>query len=355
MNKPLVSVVMVVRNVDRFVAESIDSVLGQTFKNFEFIILDFGSTDKSKAIVSNYAARDSRIRMHEIPNCGLAVARNASCALARGQYIAMVDADDVCLPDRLLWQIEFMERHPGVGLLGGAMQWIDAKGRFLFINGGPTEDHEIRSALAFRNPFGQNAVMIRRDTFTFVGGYRAVFAQTEDYDLWLRISEHFQCANLKQVVVKYRVHPNQESFRKRRQQTLCFLAAQVSALFRGKGKPDPLESVQEITPALLMKLGVSEGRQQTAIASDLSNWIRNMRLAGEYSVALQAAVEFLRSSDLEQADGRPIADLWLAAAWLYWKRKQFLNSLFALGHAVMARPVVVGRPLKLLLRRFELE
>jgi hypothetical protein len=349
MNKPLVSVVMVVCNVDRFLAESIESVLAQTFSDFEFIIVDFGSTDQSKAIISSYAARDSRIRMHEIPNCGLAVARNASCALARGQYIAIADADDVCLPERLLWQIEFMEKHPGVGLLGGAMEWIDAKGRRLFVNGGPTEDHEIRSALAFRNPFGQNAVMIRRDTFTFVGGYRTVFAQAEDYDLWLRISEHFQCANLKQVVVKYRVHPNQESFRRRRQQTLCKLAAQVSALSRGNGKPDPLESVQEITPALLMGLGVPQARQQTALASDFYDWIRNMCLAGEYSVALQAAVEILRSSDLERANGRPIANLWLTAAWLYWKRREFLNSLFALARAVMIRPVVVGRPLKQLL------
>jgi glycosyltransferase involved in cell wall biosynthesis len=346
MNKPLVSVVMVVCNVDRFLGEAVESILGQTFTDFEFIILDFGSTDRSKAIASGYAAQDSRIKLHEIPNCGLAKARNAACALARGQYIAILDADDVSLPDRLQRQFEFMEDNPEVGLLGGAIQWVDARGGSLFLTGVPSEDHEIRSALAFCNPFCQSAVMFRRGAFTSVGGYRKVFAQAEDYDLWLRISEHFRCANLKQVIVRYRIHPNQESFRKRAQQTLSVLAARASALLRKNGKPDPLNSAQEISSALLVGLGVPEGTQQTALASDWYDWIRNMRLAGEYSVALQAAVEILRSPDVERANRRPIANLWLAAAWLYWKRKEHLNSLFALGRAVMTRPVVVGRPLK---------
>ncbi len=100
---------MVMCNVDRFLAESIESILGQTFRDFEFIIVDFGSTDKSKAIASSYATKDSRIRFHEIPNCGLAEARNVSCSLARGRYIAIMDADDVSVPDRLMLQIEVHE------------------------------------------------------------------------------------------------------------------------------------------------------------------------------------------------------------------------------------------------------
>src|SRR5579872_1875194 len=120
MSEPLVSVVMVVCNVERFLAEAIESVLGQTFHAFEFIIVDFGSTDKSQGIASSYAAKDARIRLHQIPHCGLAEARNAGCFLARARYIAIQDADDTSLPDRLLWQTDFMEKHAGVGLLGGA-------------------------------------------------------------------------------------------------------------------------------------------------------------------------------------------------------------------------------------------
>lgn len=353
MDKPEVSVVMVVCNVDRFLAEAIESILGQTFKDFEFIVVDFGSSDKSKTIVSNYAARDSRIRFYEIPHCGLAEARNAGCFLAQGRYIAIMDADDVSLPDRLLWEVDFMQKHPEVGVLGGAKEWVDAAARRLFVNGDPIEDHEIRSALALRCAFCQPTVLIRKEAFVFVGGYRPAFAPAEDYDLWLRIAEHFRLANLKQVVLRYRIHPHQVSFRRRKQQTLSVLAAQVSAASRNGGNLDSLQGVEEITPALLTGLGVSEARQQTALASDCQNWIRNMYLAGEYSVALGATIEILQSPDVTNAGGREIADLWLAAAWLHWKQKRFLNSLLALAHAVRTRPALVARPLKQLLARLE--
>jgi glycosyltransferase involved in cell wall biosynthesis len=215
-DSPLVSVVMVVCDVERYLSEAIESILNQTFREFEFIILDFGSTDSSKSIASDYAARDSRVRLHDIPHCGLAEARNASCLLAKGRYIAIQDADDISLPDRLMREVEFMEEHPEVGLLGGTSEWVDAETKPLWIHQVPTEDSEIRIALLTCCPFIQTSVMIRGEAFSRVGGYRAPFAPSEDYDLWLRISEHFQCANLKQVVVKYRIHPYQLSLLHRR-------------------------------------------------------------------------------------------------------------------------------------------
>ncbi len=353
MSKPLISVVMVVCNVDRFLAESIESILGQSFSDFEFIIVDFGSTDNSKAIISDYAARDMRIKLHEIPHCGLAEARNAGCFLAQGEYIAIMDADDVSLPERLAWEVEFMQKHPEVGVLGGAKEWVDAKGQHLFTNGDPTEDGEIRAALPIRCTFCQPTVLLRSDAFAIVNGYRAAFAPAEDYDLWLRISEQFQCANLKQVVLKYRIHPYQVSFRKRKQQTLSVLAAQVSSTSRMSGAPDPLNGVEEITPALLTQLGVSADRQQTAFASDCRDWIRNMCLAGEHLIALKTAIEILESSDVDFAERRQIADLWLTAAGLYWKQKGFLKSVVAVAHALRTRPVLAVRPLRQLLERFE--
>jgi hypothetical protein len=264
-----------------------------------------------------------------------------------------MDADDVSLPERLMWEMEFMEKHPEVGILGGAKEWVDAAGRRLFVNGDPIEDHEIRTALAVRCAFCQPTVLVRREAFALVGGYRPVFAPAEDYDLWLRIAEHFRLANLKQMVLRYRIHPHQVSFRTRKQQTLSVLAAQVSAASRKSGNLDPLYGVGEITPALLTGLGVSEARQQTALAWECRNWIRNMYLAGEYSVALGAAVEILHSPDVTSAEARLIADLWLAAAWLHWKQKRFFNSLLAVAHALKLRPVLVVRPLKQLLERLQ--
>ena len=142
MNKPVVSVVMIVCNVERFLAEAIQSILDQTFREFEFLVVDFGSTDKSKSIVSSFAVKDERIKLFEIANCGLAEARNAGCFLAQGRYIAMIDADDISLPERLQWQVEFMEKHPEVGLLGGAREVFDSNGRNLFTWSDPTEDDD---------------------------------------------------------------------------------------------------------------------------------------------------------------------------------------------------------------------
>lgn len=351
MNEPLVSVVMVTRNADRFLAESIDSILGQSFRDFEFIIVDFGSTDKTKAIVSGYAARDSRIRLHEVPNCGLSEARNAGCLLARGKYIAIMDADDISVPNRLTLEVDFMEKHPRVGVLGGVTECIDAAGRTLDLQSHnfPSEDHEIRKALAVRCPFCQPTVLIRKEAFILVGGYRAVFAQAEDYDLWLRIAEHFQCANLTEVVLKYRIHPYQVSMHRRRQQTLCALAARVSQSSRQKKLADPLDSAEEITDDKLCEWGISRAVQQRHVVSDWQQWIRVMCAAREYVVALDSAVDLLQS-EVQHVERWQIADIRLMVAWLYWKRKRFLKSCLAACHAVITRPVVLGRPFKSWLR-----
>jgi hypothetical protein len=344
---------MVTCNVDRFLAESIESVLCQTFSDFKFIIVDFGSTDKSKSIISSYAAMDSRIRFHEIPNCGLGEARNAACALATGQYVAIMDADDIAVAERLEWQVEFMEKHLEVGLVGGAAELIDATAQPLCTNSFPSEDSEIQSALAVQCSFYQPAVLMRRDALIRVGSYRAAFGQSEDYDLWLRIAEHFRCANLKQVVLRYRIHPRQVSLQNRREQTVCKLAAQVSASRRRSGNPDPLDSVKEITCETLTALGVTEATKQRNLVSDCRRWIRHMCMAGEYSVALGTALEFLHE-DWKSVERWQIADLHLTIASIHWKQRKLLKSFIAAGHAVMTRPAVIGRPLRPLLRRLGL-
>src|SRR5271170_4838466 len=213
-DKPLVSVVMVIRSVERFLAEAIESVLNQTFHDFEFIIVDFGSTDKSKDIAGSYAAKDKRIRLSEIPPCSYIQSKIAACSLPQGRYIAIQDADDVSLPSRLKAEVDFMEKHPEVGLLGGAVQRIDSDGKCLTIaDDYPTEDKEIRINLREWNTFWHPTVLMRREAFVRAGGYREAASPSDDYDLWLRISEHYQCANLKQVVLNYRIHPKQLSVR----------------------------------------------------------------------------------------------------------------------------------------------
>jgi GT2 family glycosyltransferase len=353
MNLPLVSVVMVVQNVDRFLPESIESILGQTFCDFEFIIVDFGSSDNSKSIISRYAARDARIKFHEIATCTLPLARNSGCALAQGEYIAVMDADDVALPHRLTAEVDFMQKNPEVVLLGGAVEWFDETGRSFGIYTPPSDDAKIRAELVMRCPFWHPTILIRREAFVALGGYRAPFIFAHDYDLELRLADHFKCANLEQVILKYRVHPNQITFHKRLEQTVCRLAARASANLRKNHELDPLDSVQEITAALLARLGISETELQKTLAIDCWNWVRNMTAMGGYAAALDSANQLL-SSKLPFVDRWQIAELHLAIARINWKQKKLASSLLAFIRAVVIRPVLVGRPLRKLLTHLQL-
>jgi glycosyltransferase involved in cell wall biosynthesis len=344
---------MVVCNVDRFLAESIESILGQTFRDLEFIIVDYGSTDSSKGIILHYAEKDARVRLHEIPPCGLGKARNAACSLARGQYVAMMDADDVALPERLQLGVDFMTKNPKIGLLGGAVQWINVKGKPLYIGHVPTDDKQLRISLDVHCPFWQPTVLLRKEAFARSGGYRDAFAPAEDYDLWLRVTESVQCANLEQVVLKYRMHPQQVSLRKKKQQTLGILAAQRSAAIRRAGQPDPFNSIEVITPKVLADLGVDESKQERKFVSETESWIRHMILAGEHLVALDTAVELLRTNSVH-AEKWQVADLHLTISALRWRRREFAESLKSVVRAVTMRPKVLGRPFRPWMQRLGL-
>lgn len=344
---------MVVCNVDRFLEESIESILHQTFTDFEFIIVDYGSTDSSKSIVECSAHKDPRVRLYEIPHCGLGEARNAACSLARGRYIAMMDADDVAVPERLQLEFDFMERHPNVGLLGGAVQWINGRGQVLYIARVPTRDEDLRNSMAVHNPFWQPTVLLRKEAFIRSGGYRDAFAPTEDYDLWLRVTEHFQCANLNDVMLRYRMHPQQISIRKKKQQTLGMLAAQRSAAMRKAGETDIFNSVRVITQETLLEYGVDEATQERVLVSESRAWIRHMVLAGETSAALDAALEVLRT-EWTHVEAWQIADLYLTVASLRWSRREFSGSFVSVMQAFRKRPRVLVRPLRPWLQRLKL-
>jgi glycosyltransferase involved in cell wall biosynthesis len=342
MNGPTVSVVMVVRNMERFLTDSIEGVLGQSFRDFEFLIVDFGSTDKSKQIVADYARSDGRIRTHEIPECTLAEARNAASALARGKYIAVQDADDVSLPNRLHAEVDFMERNPEMGFVGGIPDWVDESGKSIWVADFPTDEQQVKTALSTYFPFCHTSLLILKDAFDSVGGYRALFTQSHDYDLALRISERFRCTNVPDVVVKYRLHPYQVSLSKRNKQTLCKLAARVSAADRRAGRPDPLDDVSEITSPALAKIGISEAQQQSELASDYKSWIRFMDTSGQRDAAVKVTMEALRSK-WQYLTNSEIAEFHFAAARLHWKDRHFVRCLIQMCYASLKNPRMLSR------------
>jgi hypothetical protein len=274
---------------------------------------------------------------------------NRACELARGKYIARMDADDVAMPERLAWQVTFLEDHPEVGVVGGAFEAITASGSRLLVQRNPSGDQEIKAALLEYCALLHPTVLMRRDVFVSVGGYRKVVVDAEDYDLWLRIAERSRLANLKAVILKYRLHRAQVSVRKCRQEALSGLAARTAAALRRSGKPDPLESLREINPSTLSAIGVSQATQGAAIAMEALRCVRNMYKVGEYSIAVNAVTEILGSSEANDADGWVLAELQILAARLYWQEARFGSGVVSAARAIIARPKILGRPVKRLL------
>jgi glycosyltransferase involved in cell wall biosynthesis len=256
---PMVSVVMSVYNGERHLRESIESILRQSFCDFEFIIIDDASTDGSPEIVKHYQNVDQRIRVfrqrhrlyNEADTYRLGEALNQGCALARGKYIARMDADDIAVSHRLSLQVDFMEQHPAVGLVGGAVEWFDTDRGSLGVYRNPTDDHQIRKRLFKTNSFWHPTAFFRKDVFLSSGGYRSIVA-SEDYDLWLRMADRFRLANLDDVVLHYRVHPQQVSVRKRRQQTYSSVAVRAAALARNGMKREPFSPAGDVKPSNLL-------------------------------------------------------------------------------------------------------
>lgn len=212
LSSPLVSVLMAVYNSERYVAQAVESILSQTLSNFELIIIDDGSTDRSRSILQTYAAQDQRIRLISRKNRGIPQTRNELLAQATAELIAVMDSDDIALPERLQRQVEFMQQHPEVVCLGSAFELIDAQGRLLTCLPVPLTDDEIQQqALAGHASIFQPCAMMRRAAVEQVGGYDETMPQAEDLDLWLRLGEIGKLANLSQPLVQYRLHANSVS------------------------------------------------------------------------------------------------------------------------------------------------
>lgn len=345
MNRPLISVVMCAYNAQAFLREAVDSILNQTFSNFEFIIVDDGSTDNTTAILDEAQNNDRRVRVVHATHAGLIASLNRGCALAQGEYIARMDADDIAHRERLTLQAAFMETHPEVAVLGAAVELIDAAGKPLAVSKNETADADIKRELLKRCPIWHPTVLMRRSALEAASGYRPILVDAEDYDLWLRISERFQLANLEQVLLQYRLHSNQISVRKRKTQTFGVLAARKAAIQRRAGKPDPLENYSHVTKELLDALGVSPAEQQHELFEQCLVWFFNLRLAGDTEAAIHAALEALRIEPLGSSR-RKRSDLCLAVADLYRKQGKFMKSRLCLLRAVVIRPAILSRPAK---------
>ena len=200
---PLLSVLMPVFNSELFVAEAIESILNQTFKDFEFLILDDASTDKGFEIIKDFEKQDSRIKVFQNEkNLGVVESRNKLINLSKGKYSAWLDSDDIALKNRFKEQINFLEKHPEIGLLGAWLIKCDKFGNKQQIWPMETDPEKLQIELFFHSPFS-TVVMIRRSALP-EKLYDPRFPVAEDYDFYCRIAEKSGIANLGIPLLKYR-------------------------------------------------------------------------------------------------------------------------------------------------------
>lgn len=215
--RPKVTVLMAVHNGEDYLQDAIQSILSQTFRDFEFLIVDDGSTDRSREIVQSF--RDGRIRLVETGrNIGLPAALNAGLREARGEYIARQDADDRSLPGRLEAQVALLDASPDIHAVGAWFQSIDGQGALFGCNRPAGASPEIAEQLAAGlNPLAHGSVAFRRETVLDLGGYDERFWYAQDFDLWLRLVQNGRnLAVVPQDLYQRRKLPSGSAFK-----TLC--------------------------------------------------------------------------------------------------------------------------------------
>ena len=264
MSVPTITVAMSVYNNAPYVGEAIDSILSQSLGDFEFVIVNDGSTDGSGDVIDARARTDPRIRVIHQENRGFVASLNRLFGEARAPWIARMDGDDVSLPDRLARQMAFIAENPGHAVVGCDAYLIGPDGERLAKEGGakPSSHEAIHANLESGPLINHNAAMIAREPVLALGGYRPAYRHCEDYDLWLRLIDTGRFANIAEELVAYRVYPGQVSNRHLVEQAANAAIAWQARLERLAGRPDPTDSLEQLPPlsgidALFGRTGVA--------------------------------------------------------------------------------------------------
>jgi len=284
---PRVSVLMPAYNARRYLGEAIDSILAQTFRDFELVVVDDGSTDETLAILNRYAAQDPRVRVVSRPNTGISGALNDGLKLCRAPLVARMDADDVAEPQRLQRQVAYMDAHADCVLLGSNVLLIDPAGLPIGVDQNQPAHDQIEQQL-LRGRGGavyHPSAMMRRDAVDRVGRYRAQFNDSEDLDLFLRLAEVGRVANLPEPLLRYRRHLN--SVTQNRYQNQWRLKRQIVAeAYQRRGQAMPAD-------------WTFEPWQPRPVAAQLREWGWRALKAGNVRAARHQALLAVRHGPLQ--------------------------------------------------------
>lgn len=222
---PEVSVLMSAYNAEAHIDEAIQSILDQTFQNFEFVIVNDGSADSTLSKIMDFAGRDPRIKVLDQDNVGLTRSLVRAVEDSRGVYIARMDADDISARDRLECQVAYLQENQSVGMVGSCVTIIDSRGVVRRKKSLPRSEATVKRRLKYGNSFVHGSVMFRRRAYTEAGGYDKGFTYSQDYDLWLRISENWACSNLSKYLYFLREHDHSISMQYSEEQLSYAVAA----------------------------------------------------------------------------------------------------------------------------------
>jgi glycosyltransferase involved in cell wall biosynthesis len=283
---PQLSVLMTVYNERTdFLETAIESVLAQTFGDFEFLILDDGSTSPDTlAALEQWSGHDPRIRLHHEPHRGLTPTLNVGLEKCSAPLICRHDADDWSLPDRFADQVRFLESNPGVSVVGSAVRLCQADGRRLWDHHVPERPDDILKCFPSANPFCHGAICFRAEAARAIGGYREAFVCSQDYDFLWRMCETYGGANLPQVLYCHRRNTGSITSRRATEQARARGLAQFLARQRAAGLPEQLDNAvsasSDVVPQDAVQLMMGVGDQQL--------------LSGHYSSAIGSYLGAMR-------------------------------------------------------------
>jgi len=225
-SKPRIDVIMSVYNGEKYLREAIESILNQTYTNFKFIIVDDGSNDSSLDIINSFADERIEVIINKKRE-GLTRSLNKALEAAESKYVARQDADDVSLPSRFESQVDFLEKHLEVDVLGTGIYLIDEEGNEI----GERTTHPSPSRQIFleRNEVFHGSAIIKRDALEAAGGYNELFKYSQDYELWLRLAKEHNVRNLQTPLYAFRIHKSSVSLKKTREQLLFEIFARKTA------------------------------------------------------------------------------------------------------------------------------
>lgn len=280
-NTPIISVVLTLYNRPQFMAQAIESILGQTLRDLELILIDDGSTNLEVAdIAREFEKKDSRVRFFKKKNGGLANARNFGVEKCTAEIIAFCDDDDISEPERLQTQVNFLQNHGDIAATTCRLVRIDTSGKVIEIKKGLSEP----KVYFCRGP----AIVIRRDAFLAVGGFRAWFSVSEDHDFALRFAEKFVAMRLPQRLLRYRRHGSHLSCNIKAWRFFC--AAEYSAFCRKTGKPDPI-APGETVDQVITQAGSSDFAVRAIFLKNARGQAKRLLRVGNYAEAREVLRE----------------------------------------------------------------